>query len=112
MEKSVVDLATPEQVAAALKAVNKDTNRRSTHGMQVLWELYGAPGYRMATRDLEAKYGGINTNFGWLCKRVAEELGSQEPDEFALADRSEDEHGYQVLTLKPNVVAAMPKKGK
>jgi hypothetical protein len=61
---------------------------------------------------IESKYGAFDLHFGWFCRRVAEELGANNPDVLALVDYSHDAEGRQWLTLKPAVVAAMEKFGK
>jgi hypothetical protein len=61
---------------------------------------------------MERDYGAFDLHFGWFCRRVAEELGANEPDVLALVDYSVDPSGARVLTLKPGVVAAMDSAGR
>lgn len=56
---------------------------------------------------MEQQFGAFDLHFGWLCRRVAELLGSNDPDALALVDYSKTDDGTQLLTLKPAVVAAL-----
>jgi hypothetical protein len=38
---------------------------------------------------------------------VAAELGADDPDSLALVNSSQNDEGFEVLTLKPSVVAAI-----
>ena len=64
----------------------------------------------MLRMELEARFGALDQDFGCFCKSVARELGDAQPEPLALVDRSEDDEGYMILTLKRSVVAAFEKK--
>jgi hypothetical protein len=61
----------------------------------------------MARSLIEKQYGAFDLHFGWFCRRVAEELGANNPDVLALVDYTTDENGSQILKLKTSVAAAM-----
>jgi hypothetical protein len=56
---------------------------------------------------MDDRDGVLDLHFGWFCRRVAEELGVEEPDALALVDYWTDAEGRQMLTLKPSVVLAL-----
>ncbi len=103
---TVVDSASPSAIANAIKHVNQTPGLRIQTGSDALWSLYRAPSHALTRGQLEEKFGALDLHFGWFRRRVAEELGANSPDAFALVDQS----GLgtdQVLTLKPSVVSAM-----
>jgi len=102
--KTIVDTAAPANIAKAIKKVNQTPGLRIKTGAEALWALYKAPNHSLSRIDLDEKFGALDLHFGWFCRRVAEELGANEPNSFALVDCSENN---QILTLKPSVVAAM-----
>jgi hypothetical protein len=105
-ETTVVDFASPEAVAAAIKKVNQTPGLRIEPGINALWTIHKAGQIRR--KDLEKQYGAFDLHFGWFCRRVAEELGANDPDALALVDYSTDDEGYQVLSLKASIAAALP----
>lgn len=81
--------------------------------MDALWLICRAPGHQMLEDELSEKIGGgLTLHFGWLCRRVAEELGDPDPDAFALVDYKSDETGRRILSVKPSVLAAMPRRAR
>ena len=108
-ETTIVDRSDPAAIATAIKSVNSDPGRRIKPGIEALWDILKSPKHTVKRSVLEQKYGALDLHFGWFCRRVAEELGANEPDVFALVDYSLNDEGEQLLTLKPSVVAAMPK---
>lgn len=106
-EITMVDSSSPERVGRAIKKVNQTPGLRIKSGADPLWALYKAPEHTLRRVELEAKFGAFDLHFGWFCRRVAEELGANKPDVLALVDYAVDEHGKQILTLKPAVVAGM-----
>ncbi|MDF2117754.1 hypothetical protein PY365_19425 [Roseiarcaceae bacterium H3SJ34-1] len=109
---TIVDSSSPEQIAKAIRTVNQTPGLRIQPGIDALWALYNAPGHSMKRSEIDDKYGAFDLHFGWFCRRVAEELGANNPDVLALVDYSDDNVGTQILTLKPSVVAALSKKPK
>lgn len=105
-ETTVVDFASPDAVAAAIKKVNQTPGLRIEPGINALWTIHKAGKIRRT--DLEKQFGALDLHFGWFCRRVAEELGANEPDALALVDYLDDAEGYQVLSLKPSIAAALP----
>jgi hypothetical protein len=102
----VVDRSPPEAIARAIKKVTQNPGLRIEPGSQALWKLYKAPSHTLKRKELEEGLE-LDLHFGWFCRRVAEELGANNPDSLALVDYSTDGDGAQVLTLKPAVVEAM-----
>jgi hypothetical protein len=82
-------------------------SRGCTTPEDVLWKLYYAPNHSLLRTELEIEFGLLEDHFGLYCRRVAEELGANDPDALAPVDASQDEHGVVVLTLKPSVVTAI-----
>lgn len=106
-EKTVVDTSDPAAIAAAIMKVKSTPSLRIQPGINALWKIFKAPEHSLLRAELDEQFGGFDLHFGWFCKRVAEQLGADEPDVLALVDYSTDASGQQVLTLKPGVVAAM-----
>ncbi len=104
---TVVDSSSPIAIAEAIKRVNRTPGLRIQPGIDALWMIFKAPHNTIKRAALEAKLGALDLHFGWFCRRVAEELGVNNPDALALVDYATDDDGDQVLTLKPAVVAAM-----
>jgi hypothetical protein len=103
----IVDASSPAQIAKAILTVNQTLGLRHI-GLDALWKLYYAPDHTMTRAELEIKFGLLEGHFGLYCRRVAEELGADDPpDALALVNSSQDEDGAQVLTLKPSVVTAI-----
>jgi hypothetical protein len=109
--KTVVDSAPPDEIAKAIKKVNQTPGLRIRTGAEALWTLYKAPSHSMLRSQMDEKFGALDLHFGWFCRRVAEELGANDPDTLALVDSS-DSGAKQVLTLKASVAAAMRSKVK
>jgi hypothetical protein len=108
-----VDASSPKQIADAIKTVNQTLELRSKVGITILWDLFDAPNHTLTRTDIEAKHGDVlDLHFGWFCQRVAGELGDANPPAFALTNHLIDGEKPQVFTLKPSVVAAMPKRAK
>jgi hypothetical protein len=106
-EMTVVDLSSPEAIASAISFVNNTKGLRIEPGIKALWELFRSPGYTLPRAVLDQKFGALDLHFGWFCRRVAERLGANEPDAFALVDYSRATDGSPMLTLKPSVVTAL-----
>jgi hypothetical protein len=102
----IVDASSPAQIAKAIVTVNQTLGLRHI-GLDALWKLYYAPNHTMTRAELEIRFGLLEDHFGLYCRRVAEELGANDPDALALVNSSQDEHGVVVLTLKPSVVTAI-----
>jgi hypothetical protein len=103
----IVDASSPDQIAKAIVTVNQTLGLRHI-GLDALWKLYYAPNHTMTRAELEMKFGLLEDHFGLYCRRVAEELGAKDPpDALALVNASQDEDGFEVLTLKPSVVTAI-----
>lgn len=106
-QTTIVDTASPEAIAQAIRTVNQTPSLRIKPGTDALWALFKAPDYLLPRLQLEKQFGALDLHFGWFCRRVAERLGVNAPDALALVDYSVDADGRQMLTLKPSVVAAM-----
>jgi hypothetical protein len=104
IQKPTVDARSPAQIARAIVRVNKAPGRTRT-GLDVLWKLYYATDDILTRAELEQEFGVLENHFGLFCRRVAGELGADDPDSLALVNSSPGEDGRQVLTLKPCVVA-------
>jgi hypothetical protein len=104
--QTIVDSSSPAQIAKAIVKVNQTPGLRRI-GIDVLWKLYYAPNHTLTRAELEKEFGLLENHFGLFCRRVAEELGANDPDALALVNSSQDEDGAQVLTLKPSVVTAI-----
>jgi hypothetical protein len=104
--QTTVDASSPAQIAKAIVKVNQAVGLRHI-GLDTLWKLYYASNHTLMRAELEIKFGVLEDHFGLYCRRVAEELGANDPDALALVNSSRDEHGYEVLTLKPSVVTAI-----
>lgn len=107
MAHTIVDKSTTAEVTAAIKRVNQTPGLRIKPGTEALWALYKAPNHTLPRQVIDSTFGAFDLHFGWFCRRVAEELGVEEPDTLALVDRSQAEDGSELLTLKPSVVAAL-----
>jgi hypothetical protein len=107
MDKAAgVDAASPDAIARAIKRVNQTPGFRIKPGAGALWALFNAPDHTLSRVALKKEFGALDLHFGWFCRRVAEELGIDDPPPFALANSTVDADG-QRLTLKPAVVSAM-----
>ena len=106
INNGAVDGATVEEVTAALKKVNRTPGLKIKTGTQALVRIYQSPGHSIARQALEKEFGALDLHFGWLCRRVAELLGDDEPEAFALTDINKG-----MITLKPSVVAALKASG-
>ena len=104
---TVVDKASPKEIRDAIKKVNQTPGLRIKTGADALWAMFNAPNHSMSRAAVDAKFGAFDLHFRRFCRRVAEELGANEPDVLALVDYSIPGTGDQILTLKPSVVAAM-----
>jgi hypothetical protein len=103
----IIDASSPAQIAKAIVTVNQTLGLRHI-GLDALWKLYYAPDHTMTRAELDIKFGLLEDHFGLYCRRVAEELGADDPpDALALVNSSQDGGGAQVLTLKPSVVTAI-----
>jgi hypothetical protein len=98
-ETTIVDTSDPESIAKAIRKVNATPGLRIQPGIDALWDIYNAPHHTMTRASIEKKYGAFDLHFGWFCRRVAEELGANNPDVLALVDYTTDESGLQVLKL-------------
>jgi hypothetical protein len=105
--KTVVDASAPAAITAAIMEVKSTPGLRIQPGIDALWKIFQAANHSMPRAELEKQFGALDLHFGWFCRRVAEQLGANEPDAFALVDHSTDANGDAVLTLKPAVVSAM-----
>jgi hypothetical protein len=103
---TIVDASSPSQIAKAIVKVNQALGLRHT-GSTILWKLYYAPNHTMTRAELEVEFGELTDHFGVYCWRVAEELGASDPDALALVNNSLDDHGFEMVTLKPSVFAAI-----
>ena len=105
-QQTIVDASSPDQIAKAIVTVNQALGLRQI-GLDALWKLYYAPNHTMTRAELEIRFGLLEDHFGLYCRRVAEELGANDPDALALVNSSQDENGSQSFTLKSSVVAAI-----
>jgi len=103
----VVDDSSPATIRAAIRRVNQTPGLRIRPGTRALWRIFKAPGHSLSLAELEPEFKALALHFGWFCRRVAEELGEENPREFSLTNKSRDHNGILVLTLKPSVVIAM-----
>ncbi|HJU18490.1 MAG TPA: hypothetical protein VJ770_18725 [Stellaceae bacterium] len=103
----IVDACSSEEIKAAIKIVNRTLGLRSKVGLEALWLLFKAPKHTLSHQELADRFKAPGWHFGWFCRRIAEELGDENPSEYALTDRWTAEDGTLMLTLKPSVVAAM-----
>jgi hypothetical protein len=76
-------------------------------GLDALWKLYHAPHHTLTKGEIEREFGLLEDHFGLYCRRVAEELGANDPDPLPLVTSSQDEYGNKMITLKPSVVMAI-----
>ena len=107
---SSVDSASPERIRTAIRVVNQTPGLGIRTGSAALWALFDAPQHAMLRMELEARFGALDRDFGCFCSCVAQQLGDAKPEPLALVDRSEDDEGYQILTLKRSVIAAFEMK--
>ncbi len=77
---NLVDESTPAAIAKAIKHVNQTPGLRIKPGIEALWALYRAPGHTLPRQMIEKEFGAFDLHFGWFCRRVAEELGAENPD--------------------------------
>jgi hypothetical protein len=73
----------------------------------LLWALYYAPRNTLPRVRLEREFGLLADHFGAYARRVAEELGGEEPDLNPLVNFWFDEQDVEMITLKPSVVTAI-----
>jgi hypothetical protein len=106
MQKSIVDACSPAQIARAIAKVNKNPELRRA-GLNALWKLYYATEHSLARTQLEKEFGLVEDHFGLYSRGVAAELGADDPDSLALVNSSQNDEGFEVLTLKPSVVTAI-----
>jgi hypothetical protein len=106
MQRSIVDARSPAEIAKAIVTVNKTPELRRA-GLGALWGLYYAPKNSLARAEFEKEFGLFEHHFGLYSQRVAEELGANDPDAFALVNSSQNEDGFEIITLKPSVVTAI-----
>jgi hypothetical protein len=106
MQKSIVEARSPAQIAKAIVKVNKTPELRRA-GLGALWGLYYAPKNSLSRAEFEREFGLFEEHFGLYSQRVAEELGDADPDALALVDSSQNEDGFEIVTLKPSVVTAI-----
>lgn len=104
---SVVDSSSPAEIKAAIMSVQADPQKRSEVGIKALWALFRAPDRTLPHDQLVTEFKAPEWHFGWFCKRVAEDLGDNDPTEYALTDRWTAPDGRWMLRLKPSVVKAM-----
>jgi hypothetical protein len=109
-----IDSSAPAEIYSAIQKVNSTPGESTKLGLKALWWLRNAPNHTLSHDELMARSRGIQLHLGWICQRVAERLGVEEPQEYALCDKSRAPDGKLLLTLKPSVVKAMsiaaPKK--
>jgi hypothetical protein len=103
---TIVDASSSAQIAKAIVKANEALGLGHA-GLTVLWKLYYAPDHTMTRAELEVEFGVLADHFGLYCWRVAEELGASDPDALALVNHSLDDQGFEIITLKPSVVAAI-----
>ena len=103
---TIVDASSSAQIAKAIVKVNRVLGLGHT-GLTVLWKLYFAPDHTMTRAELEVEFGVLADHFGLYCRRVAEELGIIEPKALPLVTCSREGQGFEIITLKPSVVAAI-----
>jgi hypothetical protein len=106
VHRSIVDSSSPAEIAKAIVKVNKTFGLHRT-GMNVLWKLYYVPDHTVTRAELEEEFGLLEDHFDLFSRRVAEELGATELDALALMNSSEEEPGFEKITLKPSVVLAI-----
>jgi hypothetical protein len=106
-ETTIVDRSDPQSISRAIRKINATPGLRIQPGIDALWALYRSPDHTKTRASIEKEFGAFDLHFGWFCRRVAEELGANNPDALALVDYATDQAGSQVLKLKASVVAAM-----
>ena len=105
-QRFTIDSCSPAQIAKAIVKVNKTPELRRA-GLRALWKLYYAPEHSLARVELEKEFGLLEEHFGLYSRGVAEQLGVDNPDKFALVNLSQNDNGIEMLTLKPSVVSAI-----
>ena len=105
-QRSTIDSRSPAQIAKAIVKVNATPELRRA-GLNALWRLYYAPEHSLGRAELENEFGLLEKYFGLYSRCVAEQLGIDNPDEFALVNSSQNDDGAEMLTLKPSVVSAI-----
>ena len=103
---TIVDASSPAQIARAIVKVNKTFGLHRA-GMDVLWKLYYVANHTLTCAELEREFGLLEDHFGLYCRRVAEELGATGVDALPLVTCSREGQGFEIITLKPSVVAAI-----
>src|ERR1700730_9792615 len=106
-DQTIVDGNSFALISRAIQKVNQAPGPRFRIGANALWKLYQAPNHTLARADLEREFGALDLHFGWFCRRVAEELGANNPDALTLVNCSQEENGSQSFTLKSSVVTAI-----
>jgi hypothetical protein len=86
-DQIAIDLIPPAEIARAIVKVNKTFGLHRA-GMDVLWKLYYAANHTLTCAELEREFGLLEDHFGLFCRRVAEELGTNDPDAIALVNSS------------------------
>jgi hypothetical protein len=104
-DQIIVDSSSPAHIAKAIVRVNRTELRHA--GLDALWKLYHAPQHTLTKTEFEREFGLLDDHFGLYCRRVAEELGANDPDPLPLVTSSQDEYGNRMITLKPSVVTAI-----
>ena len=105
-QQNVIDVSLTIEIAKAIVVVNQNSDLRQA-GLAAMWRLYYAPKHTLARVSLEGEFGVLADHFGAYARRVAEELGAEEPDALPLVNSWLDEHGVEMITLKPPVVTAI-----
>jgi hypothetical protein len=105
-QQSIIDASSTIDLAKAIVEVNRSPELRQA-GLAALWALYYAPRHTLPRVRLEREFGLLADHFGAYARRVAEELGGEEPDSLPLVNSWFDGHGVEMITLKPSVVTAI-----
>jgi hypothetical protein len=105
-QQSVVDASSTIDLAKAIVEVNRSPELRQA-GLAALWCLYYAPNHTSTRVKLERDFGLLEDHFGVYARRVAEKLGAGEPDSLPLVNSWFDDHGAEMITLKPSFVTAI-----
>jgi hypothetical protein len=105
-QQSIIDASSTIDLAKAIVAVNRSPELRQAW-LAALWALYYAPRHTLPRVRLEREFGLLADHFGAYARRVAEELGGEEPHSIPLVNSWFDEHGVEMITLKPSVVTAI-----
>ena len=87
-QRSTIDSHSPAQIAKAIVKVNAAPELRRA-GLSALWRLYHAPEHSLSRVELENEFGLLEKHFGLYSRGVAQQLGVDNPDEFALVNSSQ-----------------------